>query len=183
MPPTLEELGIDRLSAEDRLALAEAIWESVAREAEQAPLTQNPAAGVGATAGRQPGSPGCGHTLGGGEGASLGEGAVVSLPVVLRDEAQAEFDEAFDYYEGQRAGLGVDFVARVQRVFDRIAANPLLHKPVFLLRCAEVDAVVRWNKPRRVPCRRLGVGICAFSARGNRIYFSGHEVEEATGGK
>ena len=39
MPPTLAELGIDRLSAEDRLALAEAIWNSVALEAEQAPLS------------------------------------------------------------------------------------------------------------------------------------------------
>jgi putative addiction module component (TIGR02574 family) len=40
MPPTLQELGIDRLSADDRLALAEAIWESVALEIEQAPLTE-----------------------------------------------------------------------------------------------------------------------------------------------
>lgn len=40
MPPTLQELGIDRLSADDRLALAEAIWESVAREAEQATLSE-----------------------------------------------------------------------------------------------------------------------------------------------
>ena len=40
MPPTLQELGIDRLSAEDRLALAEAIWESVAQEADDAPLTE-----------------------------------------------------------------------------------------------------------------------------------------------
>jgi putative addiction module component (TIGR02574 family) len=39
MPPTLHELGIDRLSAEDRLALAEALWESVATELEQASLT------------------------------------------------------------------------------------------------------------------------------------------------
>jgi putative addiction module component (TIGR02574 family) len=38
MPPTLEDLGIDQMSAEDRLSLAEAIWESVAREAEAAPL-------------------------------------------------------------------------------------------------------------------------------------------------
>ncbi|MDB5313639.1 MAG: hypothetical protein JWO38_7841 [Gemmataceae bacterium] len=30
----------------------------------------------------------------------------MSLPVVLRDEAQTEFDEGFDYYEAQRAGLG-----------------------------------------------------------------------------
>ena len=55
----------------------------------------------------------------------------MSLPLVLRDEAQAEFDEAFDYYEGQQAGLGVDFVARVQQVFDRILANPQLHGVVF----------------------------------------------------
>ena len=40
MSPTLQELGIDRLSAEDRLSLAEAIWESVAQEAEQAPLPE-----------------------------------------------------------------------------------------------------------------------------------------------
>jgi plasmid stabilization system protein ParE len=55
----------------------------------------------------------------------------VTLPVVLRDEAQAEFDEAFDWYEGQRAGLGVDFAARVQDVFDRISANPAIHAVVF----------------------------------------------------
>lgn len=54
----------------------------------------------------------------------------MSLPIVLRDEAQAEFDEAFDYYEGQPAGLGVDFVARVQQVFDRIGANSLMHRVV-----------------------------------------------------
>ncbi len=54
----------------------------------------------------------------------------MSLPVVLRAEAQAEFDEAFDYYETQRTGRGVDFAARVQDVFDRIAANPQLHAVV-----------------------------------------------------
>jgi putative addiction module component (TIGR02574 family) len=40
MAPTLQDLGIDQLSTEDRLSLAEAIWESVAREIEQAPLTE-----------------------------------------------------------------------------------------------------------------------------------------------
>jgi plasmid stabilization system protein ParE len=55
----------------------------------------------------------------------------VSLPVVLRAEAEAEFDEAFDYYEGQRPGLGVAFAARVQEVFDRIGANPQLYAAVF----------------------------------------------------
>jgi plasmid stabilization system protein ParE len=51
----------------------------------------------------------------------------VNLPVVLRAEAEAEFDEAFDWYEAQRAGLGVALAGEVQRVFDRIAANPLMH--------------------------------------------------------
>jgi len=36
--PSIQELGLDRLSLEDRLAVAEAIWDSVAREAEDAPL-------------------------------------------------------------------------------------------------------------------------------------------------
>jgi putative addiction module component (TIGR02574 family) len=39
MPPTLHELGLDRLSVEDRIALAQALWDSVVREIEQAPLT------------------------------------------------------------------------------------------------------------------------------------------------
>jgi plasmid stabilization system protein ParE len=55
----------------------------------------------------------------------------VNLPVVLRDEAQAEFDEAFDYYEAQSPGLGVAFVERVQDVFDSIGINPRLHAVVF----------------------------------------------------
>lgn len=54
----------------------------------------------------------------------------MTLPVVLRAEAQAEFQEAFDYYEGQRPGLGVTFAARVQEVFDRISANPQVHAAV-----------------------------------------------------
>jgi putative addiction module component (TIGR02574 family) len=37
--PTLQELGLDRLSPEDRLAVAQAIWDSVAQEVEAAPLT------------------------------------------------------------------------------------------------------------------------------------------------
>lgn len=55
----------------------------------------------------------------------------MNLPVVLRDEAQAEFDEAFDWYNAKRAGLGVEFVIEVQKVFDRIAANPLVHAVIF----------------------------------------------------
>jgi toxin ParE1/3/4 len=55
----------------------------------------------------------------------------MNLPVVLRTEAQTDFDEAFDWYENQRPGLGIDFAAQVQEVFDRISVNPLLHAAVF----------------------------------------------------
>jgi putative addiction module component (TIGR02574 family) len=40
MPPTLESLGLDNLSPEDRLAVADAIWDSVAREIESSPLSE-----------------------------------------------------------------------------------------------------------------------------------------------
>lgn len=40
MAPSLQELGLDRLSLEDRLSVAEAIWDSVEREVESAPLTE-----------------------------------------------------------------------------------------------------------------------------------------------
>ena len=54
----------------------------------------------------------------------------MTLPIVLRPEARAEFDEAFDWYEQKRAGLGVEFAERVQAVFDRISAMPELHAVV-----------------------------------------------------
>lgn len=41
MAPTLQELGLDQLPTEDRLALAEAIWDSVARDVADSPLTAN----------------------------------------------------------------------------------------------------------------------------------------------
>jgi len=39
MAPSIHDLGLDRLSPEDRLAVAEALWDSVAQEAEAAPVS------------------------------------------------------------------------------------------------------------------------------------------------
>jgi putative addiction module component (TIGR02574 family) len=39
MPPSMKDLGIDRLSVEDRLVLVQEIWDSVAADVERAPLT------------------------------------------------------------------------------------------------------------------------------------------------
>jgi plasmid stabilization system protein ParE len=54
----------------------------------------------------------------------------MSLPLVLMPEARAEFDQAFDWYECKKAGLGLDFADCVQRVFDRISAVPEIYAVV-----------------------------------------------------
>jgi len=48
----------------------------------------------------------------------------MSLPIIFRRVARREFDDAADWYEQRRAGLGAQFVAAVQRVLDQAAANP-----------------------------------------------------------
>jgi toxin ParE1/3/4 len=55
----------------------------------------------------------------------------MSFPIRLLPEAKAEFDLAADWYDRQRAGLGVDFVRAVRKVLDRIAANPRLHMTTY----------------------------------------------------
>jgi len=55
----------------------------------------------------------------------------MSLPVVLRPAARAEFDNAVDWYEQQIPGLGMEFVACVQEVLTRISATPERYARVF----------------------------------------------------
>ena len=40
MTPNLQTLGIDRLSVADRITLVQEIWDSIAGDAEQSPLTE-----------------------------------------------------------------------------------------------------------------------------------------------
>ena len=51
----------------------------------------------------------------------------MSLPIVFRAEADEEFNEAFDWYETQRVGLGSAFAAEVKELLDRISTNPLMY--------------------------------------------------------
>jgi plasmid stabilization system protein ParE len=67
----------------------------------------------------------------------------MSLPVVLRRKARAEFDAAIDWYERHQAGLGLEFVSRVQAVLDRISATPEIHAKVYL----EVRKALVWRFP------------------------------------
>ena len=45
--------------------------------------------------------------------------------LLLSPEAEAELVEAFAWYDGQRAGLGSEFLAEVARVLRRIEDAPL----------------------------------------------------------
>ena len=49
------------------------------------------------------------------------------LPLILRSEAEADAQAAYDLLEAARAGHGRQFIARLQKVFERIEAMPELH--------------------------------------------------------
>ena len=55
----------------------------------------------------------------------------MNLPIVFRLGARAEFDEAFDWYEQQQAGLGLDFLDCVADVLARIESMPKSYEMVF----------------------------------------------------
>jgi toxin ParE1/3/4 len=55
----------------------------------------------------------------------------MSLPVILDPEAREEFDEAYDYYESRRSGLGEVYADAVEIVLERIGKTPRIHQIVF----------------------------------------------------
>lgn len=48
----------------------------------------------------------------------------MSLPLVFRAAARAEFVDATAWHGNQAAGLGADFASEVQKVLDTIARQP-----------------------------------------------------------
>ena len=66
----------------------------------------------------------------------------MTLPLVLLQAAREEFDDAFDWYEDERAGLGVAFDASVRETYARIIDRPRLFQVVL----ADI---------RRAPVRRF----------------------------
>jgi toxin ParE1/3/4 len=67
----------------------------------------------------------------------------MSLPIVLRPEAETDLLEARDWYEQQRAGLGGAFGEVVEEILARIHAMPELYGAVL--------RDVRRGKLRRFP--------------------------------
>ena len=67
----------------------------------------------------------------------------MSLPLAFHSAVQGEIDEAFQWYEQQRAGLGNDFLAELDVVFRRLEAMPQIHQVIW--------HNVRRALPRRFP--------------------------------
>ena len=67
----------------------------------------------------------------------------MSLPVILRPEAEDDVTSAHGWYEQQRDGLGRDFVTQLSIVLDRIGVLPES--------CAAVWQDVRSCRLRRFP--------------------------------
>ena len=49
----------------------------------------------------------------------------MSLPVSFHRAASAEFIEASTWYEGKRLGLGVEFIAEIERCILLASSHPL----------------------------------------------------------
>lgn len=79
----------------------------------------------------------------------------MNLPVVLTAEAEADLDEAAQWYEQRSVGLGSALVARVRDALRRIGDNPELYP--------EVHPGVR-----RIAVRRFPYGVF-YRRRGDRV--------------
>jgi len=67
----------------------------------------------------------------------------MSHHLVFHPDVQDEVDEAYDWYERQRVGLGDDFLRALDDVFLRLTATPQVHAVIY--------QNVRRALPRRFP--------------------------------
>jgi plasmid stabilization system protein ParE len=98
----------------------------------------------------------------------------MTLPIVFRRPARADFDDAADWYEQRRAGPGAAFTAAVQRVLDQIAAQPDFCPQVYQdVQEALVPGYVLRLLPRGTKPGRGSVGL----SHGERsVYVAGSDL-------
>lgn len=70
----------------------------------------------------------------------------MSLPAVLTAAAEADLEEAAQWYEQRSAGLGANLVARVHDTLARVESNPELYPEVL-------------TGVRRAPVRKFPYGV------------------------
>ena len=62
----------------------------------------------------------------------------MTLRVVFRPAARAEFDDAALWYDERQAGLGAQFIGEIERAIDLAAKHPVRYPIKLLLREAAV---------------------------------------------
>jgi plasmid stabilization system protein ParE len=67
----------------------------------------------------------------------------MSLPLAFHPDVQNEVNDAHEWYERQRPGLGADFLRALDEVFLRLSATPQVHAMIY--------QNVRRALPRRFP--------------------------------
>jgi plasmid stabilization system protein ParE len=71
----------------------------------------------------------------------------MTYPITIQPEAELDLTAAFRWYEGQRPGLGREFLQCVEHVFQRICETPELH-------------AVTYNEVRQTLVRRFPYVVC-----------------------
>ncbi|MGD2118436.1 MAG: type II toxin-antitoxin system RelE/ParE family toxin [Chromatiales bacterium] len=51
--------------------------------------------------------------------------------LIIRTEAEADIQDAYQWYESQRKGLGENFLLCIEEALSRISRNPAIHKVVY----------------------------------------------------
>jgi plasmid stabilization system protein ParE len=55
----------------------------------------------------------------------------MNFPLVFHPDVQQEVEEAHDWYEQQRAGLGGDFLAELEKVYQALQLTPQRHQVIY----------------------------------------------------
>lgn len=55
----------------------------------------------------------------------------MTYSLTLRNEAERDIEEHFEYYEGKREGLGRDFLLCIEAALDKLQRNPLSYRKIY----------------------------------------------------
>ena len=129
MSISIESLGIDRLTVGQRLELIEQIWDSLPQQVNPDEVPDWHLAEIAKRRAEADANPGVGTPWR--EALAQARKALMSLPVILRPEADADLQATFDELERLRAGLGNRFLARVAETLERIETMPEMYGVVW----------------------------------------------------
>ena len=105
MSPIVQALGIDRLSRDQRIALVLEIWDTIAAEPQQPLLTEAQRRELERRIAEDDANPDDVVPWEQVKTAGPFAAEAMTLPLVFRPAAQAEFDSAAAWYEGQSPGF------------------------------------------------------------------------------